>query len=587
MLTSTSNVITLHFVTDSSYTKLGWILSWSTEEPGTTVMPSTLRPDTSTATTNETRCGEDLYGSSGTLQSPNHPEVYDNDHDCEWQITVPADEVANFEITFISFNVEYQGSCRYDVLEIYDGPSRDSPLLGTFCGTSLPPTLHPTNPTVTVWFKTDGADVRSGWRLSWTTQEDSGTTVIPSTLRPDTSTTPTNETRQCGTRQQRSKRIKRAPLLVDAFDPDLKIVGGQNSAQGDWPWQIGYLRIQGSSYGQVCGGSLISTKWAITAAHCTYGVPLDGSTSMVRAGAYDLDANEATSRLYIVSQIINHEDYNDDTMANDISLLKLAGEAVFTTYIQPVCLPTQASQVPVGTTCWITGWGETQAVQTQIMQEATVPIIDNADCQSWSGLRIEDSMVCAGYKEGGIDSCQGDSGGPLVCESGSSFILQGVTSHGIGCAEPDRPGVYTRMSEFVTWTEETINSTPNEPGLFGLPMTECGTVITSNQNVRLPVDEETQLYGNNVECSWTVQPPAGTTETTFSFKGGRFHIEANTETTCFDYLDISKGGSRIVRLCGSVVPENVIVAGEGSITMNFLSDVSMAFEGFAVDISFE
>lgn len=53
-------------------------------------------------------------------------------------------------------------------------------------------------------------------------------------------------------------------------------------------------------------------------------------------------------------------------MANDISLLKLAGEAVFTTYIQPVCLPTQASQVPVGTTCWITGWGETQGKHTCI-----------------------------------------------------------------------------------------------------------------------------------------------------------------------------------------------------------------------------
>jgi len=309
---------------------------------------------------------------------------------------------------------------------------------------------------------------------------------------------------------------------------------------------------------------------------------------MVLAGAYAyLNVNNADSRLYIVSQIINHEDYNDDTYANDISLLKLAGEAVFTTYIQPVCLPTQASQVPVGTTCWITGWGETQAAVTSIMQEATVPIIDNTDCQSWSGLSIEDNMVCAGYKEGGVDSCQGDSGGPLVCESGSSFILQGVTSHGIGCAEPDRPGVYTRMSEFVTWTEETINSTPNEPGLFGLPMTECGTVITSNQIVRLPVDEETQLYENGVECSWTVQPPAGTTETTFSFTGGRFHMEANTATTCFDYLDISKGGSRIVRLCSSVVPEDVIVAGEGSITMNFLSDASIAFEGFAVDISFE
>merc|ERR1712176_1041943 len=99
--------------------------------------------------------------------------------------------------------------------------------------------------------------------------------------------------------------------------------------------------------------------------------------------------------------------------------------------------------------------------QTGIMQQAQVPIVENSDCQSWSSLRIIDTMVCAGFREGGVDSCQGDSGGPLVCQSGGSFVLQGVTSHGIGCAEENRPGVYTRMSEFTTWTEETMDGELN------------------------------------------------------------------------------------------------------------------------------
>jgi len=167
--------------------------STTTDVSSTTTTTTQSTTTVSTTTTGPERCGEHLYGSFGALQSPNYPENYDNFHDCEWQITVPTDEVANFEITFISIHVESHSSCGYDVIAIYDGPSRDSPLLGRFCGTSLPPTLHPTNPTVTVWFKTDWSNVRQGWLLSWTTQEDSGTTAIPSTLRPDTSIAPTNE----------------------------------------------------------------------------------------------------------------------------------------------------------------------------------------------------------------------------------------------------------------------------------------------------------------------------------------------------------------------------------------------------------
>ena len=61
-------------------------------------------------------------------------------------------------------------------------------------------------------------------------------------------------------------------------------------------------------------------------------------------------------------------------------------------------------------------------------------------------------MICAGLEEGGKDTCQGDSGGPLTRRLDDTFnVLTGITSWGEGCADPNRFGVYTRVSRFRDW----------------------------------------------------------------------------------------------------------------------------------------
>uniref|UniRef100_A0A3Q1ASI9 Plasminogen n=1 Tax=Amphiprion ocellaris TaxID=80972 RepID=A0A3Q1ASI9_AMPOC len=145
----------------------------------------------------------------------------------------------------------------------------------------------------------------------------------------------------------------------------------------------------------------------------------------------------------------------------DIALLKLERPALINDKVLPACLPDKDYIVPSGTECYVTGWGETQGTGGEgILKETGFPVIENKICNRPSYLngRVKDHEMCAGNIEGGTDSCQGDSGGPLVCNAQNRFVLQGVTSWGLGCANAMKPGVYARVSKFVDWIDRTIKA---------------------------------------------------------------------------------------------------------------------------------
>nr|KAF6297794.1 transmembrane serine protease 9 [Pipistrellus kuhlii] len=173
------------------------------------------------------------------------------------------------------------------------------------------------------------------------------------------------------------------------------------------------------------------------------------------AGTTQLSGAEASTVRARVAQIIPHPSYNPDTADFDVAVLRLASPLPFGRHVQPVCLPATTHVFPPRRKCLISGWGylkEDFLIKPELLQKATVELLDQALCASLYGSSLTDRMVCAGYLDGKVDSCQGDSGGPLVCEEPSGrFFLAGIVSWGIGCAEARRPGVYARVTRLRDW----------------------------------------------------------------------------------------------------------------------------------------
>ncbi|XP_049821333.1 trypsin-1-like [Aethina tumida] len=226
--------------------------------------------------------------------------------------------------------------------------------------------------------------------------------------------------------------------------PSPRIVGGKDANITDYPYQVSLL------WGKyhTCGGSIISEKWVVTAAHCTDGT--EANQLKVRVGSSIVDEGGV---VIDVAAIHQNPAYDDTRINNDISILELASEITFGDNAQPIALVDAHVVVAAGTEAVVTGWGlldEDDWGLSPQLQVVSVPIVSNADCNVAYDGDITDQMICAGVQEGGKDACQGDSGGPLVADG----KLVGIVSWGYGCAHPNYPGVYSNVSALRDYVTE-------------------------------------------------------------------------------------------------------------------------------------
>ena len=252
------------------------------------------------------------------------------------------------------------------------------------------------------------------------------------------------------------------------------IVGGTMVPAGTYPFQVALLDHR---YGekrfhrQFCAGSLLDARHVLTAAHC-----ISGRESMkplnlrVAVGLTALNHDSAQAR--DVESIAIHPEYDARRFEYDAALLRLA-EPVDLTTAMPIrpAGPADAALETPGTALTITGWGSTRPhlpshkaknkppKYAHSLRQTTVTVVDNEQCvQAYRGKHVTPvdpaMMICAAQP--GRDSCTGDSGGPLFAATPDGFVLVGIISWGVGCAVPDNPGVYTRISALADFLNRAL-----------------------------------------------------------------------------------------------------------------------------------
>ncbi|KAK3589942.1 hypothetical protein CHS0354_034964 [Potamilus streckersoni] len=433
-ITASSGTMRIVFTTDGSITHKGFYATWG-DVPQTT--------PAATTTPGSTGCGGTFPQIPGEITSPNFPSNYGNNLNCVYNI--PGDGNLMY-MAFPSFNVETASGCTYDYVAIYETSGTNAVLLGKFCGTSV---SSVEGRSFRVVFSTDSSVVATGFRATFqhVTCASKGGTCQSS----------------CGAGDEINKEFP-CDSGVCCFKPVLpddvcgkvsssRIVGGSETKEHTWPWQVS---LQTSSNFHFCGGSLISDQWVITAAHC-----VDGGVAKVVLGEHDRRTSSGRELALSVSKIIPHESYSSGApYPNDIALLKLNQKVTFSSSMSPACIPKTDTEFDTNTDeCWISGWGDTKGTGNEnLLNELKVNLTPRSSCRNmWSANYILDTHICVG--NGDIGACNGDSGGPLSCRQPTDprWFLAGATSWGYsGCQQAGYPNVYTRVSQYRSWIETHI-----------------------------------------------------------------------------------------------------------------------------------
>ncbi|KAI7815638.1 Serine protease, partial [Rhyzopertha dominica] len=221
---------------------------------------------------------------------------------------------------------------------------------------------------------------------------------------------------------------------------DWRIVGGSTASSGQFPYIASLRRSTGAHF---CGSSIISTRYVVSAAHCTVGT----STGAVAVVVGTNTLNSGGVR-YAVDRIVNHASYNPSTIANDISLVRTSSTIATGTLVRTIAI--SSGTVGGGVSAVISGWGTLQVGGStpNNLQFLNVATVTNTECaQRQSPNQIFSTQVCT-FSRSGQGACHGDSGGPLV----SSNILIGAVSWGRPCGI-GFPDVFTRISSYVSWIQ--------------------------------------------------------------------------------------------------------------------------------------
>jgi len=275
--------------------------------------------------------------------------------------------------------------------------------------------------------------------------------------------------------QGSSKMVK---CGIENSAPQRIVNGVDVSVARKYSWQVGLTDSKGNFNNYYCGGSIITDKHILTAAHCfcnmNYEIEIP---SEFYIGIGDHNQAETSDNLpdFVDAVLAKgaklHEDYTCNGYDNDIAVIELSKAIDLVKHaddIHPICLPKDDTKNYAGMSATVSGWGSTigytqppegidpPAKFPHVLQEAQLTVELNSKCD------ISETQLCAGTEEGfengGKDSCQGDSGGPLYVKEKEQHVQIGIVSYGTGCAQKGETGVYARVSKYLDWIEKQVGS---------------------------------------------------------------------------------------------------------------------------------
>jgi len=249
-----------------------------------------------------------------------------------------------------------------------------------------------------------------------------------------------------------------------------RIVGGVEAKVNEFPWIASMsLNFGGAVSDHMCGGTLVSAEWIVTAAHCLYKdndfktlyLPSEQEWTLMEHDFFSTTETKIPTIKVKVEKVIVSPEWNSQTTMGDIALIKLTKPVDLKKYT-PACLANTGDSF-VGKSAWVYGWGQTSFkadMGASKLRKLEVKVASNKECMAWSAKNsmnwdLKSSQVCAGAGSG-KDACKGDSGGPLTSVVNGRHVLIGDVSNGNACKGPY--AVFGSIAYYRKWIDSTMAS---------------------------------------------------------------------------------------------------------------------------------
>ncbi|XP_064292716.1 serine protease 43-like isoform X5 [Plodia interpunctella] len=267
-------------------------------------------------------------------------------------------------------------------------------------------------------------------------------------------------------------------------NPNALVINGAPTYEGEWPWQIALYQTQTIDYKYICGGTLVSHRHVITAAHCVTlknrNRVVNKGTLTVYLGKHNLRTSTTGVEIRAVEDVITHPQYNASSFSRDLAVLVLRDPVQYSDWVRPVCLwPENLVDISniIDKKGSVVGWGfDETGSATEELNLVEMPIVNQLTCiKSYPEFFVRytsEYTFCAGYRNGiynkqtgNVESssvCNGDSGGGMVFKIDNRWYLRGLVSlsvsrHNERRCDPQHYIVFTDIAKFLPWLKQHLS----------------------------------------------------------------------------------------------------------------------------------